>query len=303
MTTTPWEQSSDAAFGSELARSAGELLQQFRRDYQAPVGLDPRSGAMSLRDGADAISEEHIAAALALRGGGDAVLSEEAADSTARDTADRVWIIDPLDGTWEYGMGRADWAVHVALWQRLGPGDPGAAGRSGAAVEPGAAVRSGVAGEVTGPTGEVVFGAVAVPDEGLLLRSDAPPTLPPPAIDRPLRIIASRSRPPFYLAEVAASLGRVWAELGGPPRAEVVQVGSVGAKVTRLLTGRAEVYIHDSGFYEWDVAAPLAVAQAAGLTAVHIDGTQVQFNRRPPYVTSLMVCRPEVSDAVQAALA
>ena len=276
MTTTPDSYGSDADFGSALARSAGELLQQFRRDYQAPAGLDPRMAAMGLRDAADAVSQEHIAAQLAQRGGGDAVLSEEAADSMARDTAERVWIIDPLDGTWEYGMGRADWAVHIALWQR---------------------------GAVAGSTaGGLLFGAVAVPDEDLVLRSDEPPALPPPAADRPLRIIASRSRPPFYLADVAASLGQVWGELGGPPRAEVVQVGSVGAKVTRLLTGRAEVYIHDSGFYEWDVAAPLAVAQAAGLTAVHIDGSPVQFNRRPPYVTNLLVCRPELTDAVQAAL-
>lgn len=268
----------DAQFGSEMAESAGALLQDFRRGFRAPSGADMRFAAMALRDGADAISEEHLAGMLAQRGTGDAVLSEEAADSSARDSADRVWIIDPLDGTWEYGMGRADWAVHVALWERTGDSADALAG-------------------------ELTFGAVAVPDEGLLLRSDAPPALPPLALDRPLRIISSRSRPPSYLAEVAVVLGRAWAELGGPPRAEIVQVGSVGAKVTRLLTGRAEVYLHDSGFYEWDVAAPLAVAHAAGLVGSHINGHQVRFNRRPPYVTSLLVCRPEVSTAVQSAVA
>lgn len=272
----------DAQFGSDVAQSAGRLLQDFRRDFQAPAGIDLRIAAMALRDGADAMSEGHIAGMLAERGTGDAVLSEEAADSAARDTADRVWIIDPLDGTWEYGLGRSDWAVHVALWERTGDQS-----------------RDGLAE----PDGKLVFGAVAVPDEGLLLRSDMPPVLPELALDRPLRIIASRSRPPEYLAEVATSLGRAWAELGGPQRAEIVQVGSVGAKVTRLLTGRAEVYLHDSGFYEWDVAAPLAVAQAAGLVGTHINGQQVRFNRRPPYVTSLLVSRPEVSAAVQSAVA
>ena len=276
----------DAQFGSAMAQSAGQLLQDFRRDFQAPAGLDMRIAAMTLRDGADAISQDHIAALLAERGTDDAVLSEEAADSEARDTADRVWIIDPLDGTWEYGLGRSDWAVHVALWQRTG----GQLGEEHA-------------NRVGDQNGELVFGAVAVPDEGLLLRSDAPPVLPELALDRPLRIIASRSRPPEYLADVAASLGRAWAELGGPQLAEIVQVGSVGAKVTRLLTGRAEVYLHDSGFYEWDVAAPLAVAHAAGLVGTHINGQQVRFNRRPPYVTSLLVSRPEVSAAVQSAVA
>lgn len=264
----------DAQFGSDIAQSAGRKLQDYRRDFVIPPGEDPRWAAMQLRDGADAISQEHLARLLAERGTDDAVLSEEAADSAERDTADRVWIIDPLDGTWEYGLGRSDWAVHVALWQRT-----------------------------EGSRGELVFGALAVPDEDLLLRSDAPPALPELELDRPLRIIASRSRPPSYLADVAASLGRAWAELGGPPRAEVVQVGSVGAKVTRLLTGRAEVYLHDSGFYEWDVAAPLAVAHAAGLVGTHINGAPVEFNRRPPYVTSLLVSRPEVSAAVQSAVA
>lgn len=264
----------DAQFGSDIAQSAGRLLQEYRQEFRFPAGADPRWAAMQLRDGADAISQEHLAGMLAERGNGDAVLSEEAADSAERDSADRVWIIDPLDGTWEYGMGRSDWAVHVALWRRT-----------------------------EGSAGELAFGAVAVPDENLLLRSDQPPALPELELDRPLRIIASRSRPPGYLAEVAASLGRAWAELGGPPRAEVVQVGSVGAKVTRLLTGRAEVYLHDSGFYEWDVAAPLAVAHAAGMVGTHINGKDVQFNRRPPYVTSLLVSRPEVSDAVQSAVA
>lgn len=264
----------DARFGCDMAESAGRVLQEFRREFRVPAGEDLRWAAMQLRDDADALSQAHLAAMLDERGTGDAVLSEEAADSAERDTADRVWIIDPLDGTWEYGMGRSDWAVHIALWQRT-----------------------------EGAGGALVFGALAVPDEGLLLHSDQPPVLPELALDRPLRIIASRSRPPGYLAEVAAAMGRAWGELGGPPRAEVVQVGSVGAKVTRLLTGRAEVYLHDSGFYEWDVAAPLAVAHAAGLVGTHINGKDIQFNRRPPYVTSLLVSRPEVSAALQSAVA
>lgn len=270
--TTPARTASDDQVAVDLARAAGELLQTFRTGFEAPAGLEPRAAAMALRDAADAASQDYLDRELTARRPRDAVLSEEAADSDARDDADRVWIIDPLDGTWEYGMGRSDWAVHVALWQR----------------EP-------------APAGALLLGVVAVPDEGVVFTSAAPPALPPLDLTRPLRIIASRSRPPAMLPAVAESLAGAWAELGGPAECEVVQVGSVGAKVARLLTGRAEVYLHDTGFYEWDAAAPLAVAQAAGLRARHIDGAEVTFNHRPPYVTSLMVARPEVADAVAAA--
>lgn len=263
---------SDSALAVDLAGRAGRLLQEFRRTYVAPAGLDARGRANALRDAADAASQDFLAAELTAARPADAVLSEEAADSRARDAADRVWIIDPLDGTWEYGQRRGDWAVHVALWERA-----------------------------AGPAGDLVAGAVAVPDEDVVFDSAVPPMLPPLDLERPLRIIASRSRPPATLAAVAESLAGAWAALGGPAEAEVVQVGSVGAKVARLLTGRAEVYLHDTGFYEWDVAAPLVVARAAGLHAAHVDGRAITFNHRPPYVTDLAVCRPELTAALAAA--
>lgn len=260
----------DDEFAAYLATTAGRMLQQFRSEFAGPEGVDPRTAAMALRDQADAYSQAFLDRELTAQRPADAVLSEEAADSAARDTADRVWIIDPLDGTWEYGMHRHDWAVHVALWDRQ---------------------RDGLA-----------LGCVAVPDEDLLLSSQDPTPLPALALDRPLRVIASRSRPPAFLQRVCDDLAGRWAQLGGPAAAEVVQVGSVGAKVSRLLTGQAEVYLHDSGFYEWDVAAPLAAAQAAGLIATHLDGSRVTFNHRPPYVNNLAVCRPEVGDALAQAL-
>lgn len=263
----------DATLAVELARTAGVILQRFRIEFDAPASDDPRAAANALRDAADASSQAYLGAELAARRHHDAVLSEEAADSHARDDADRVWIIDPLDGTWEYGMGRDDWAVHVALWSRT-----------------------------AAPAGDVVLGAVAIPDEDVVFSSAEPPQLPPLDLSRPLRIIASRSRPPKMLGAVAERLADAWAALGGPRDAEVVQVGSVGAKVARLLTGRAEVYLHDTGFYEWDVAAPLAVARAAGLHVSHVDNAPVTFNHRPPYVTSLMVVRPELAVEVVTAV-
>lgn len=263
----------DAELGVELARTAGDILQRFRAEFQGPEDADERTAANMLRDAADAESQRYLGAQLTARRPDDAVLSEEAADSLHRDDADRVWIIDPLDGTFEYGLGRDDWAVHVALWQR----------------EP-------------SPAGGLLLGVVAIPDEDVVFTSAVPPKLPPLDLSRPLRIIGSRSRPPASLGAVADLLADAWQALGGVPEVEIVQVGSVGAKVARLLTGRAEVYLHDTGFYEWDVAAPYAVAQAAGMRAAHLDGSEVTFNHRPPYVTDLMVARPEVADAVVAAV-
>lgn len=100
----------DSHLAAELAGQAGELL----------LGLQSSSGlaGRDLGKRGDADSNVLLLRELATARPDDAVLSEESADSPARLSADRVWIIDPLDGTREYGMpGRGDWAVHVALWQ------------------------------------------------------------------------------------------------------------------------------------------------------------------------------------------
>ena len=107
----------DLAVAVALAAGAGEVL----------VGLRAEQGdalpGKELKDAGDAAAQAWLAQALAVARPGDAVLSEEAADDAARLEADRVWIIDPLDGTREFserlGDGwRDDWAVHIALWQR-----------------------------------------------------------------------------------------------------------------------------------------------------------------------------------------
>ena len=265
----------DQELAIDLATRAGALLQDHRVAAATDsVGVDPRLAATELRNSADAAAQAFLSDCLTRERPGDAVLSEEAVDSSDRDHAQRVWIIDPLDGTWEYGTGRHDWAVHVALWTR------DAAGSS-----------------------QLALGAVAIPDDDVTYASFPPPTLPPLSLDRPLRIIASRSRPPKTLAAVAAALESAWESLGGPRAAEILSVGSVGAKVGRILRGDADIYLHDSGFYEWDVAAPLAVAQAAGLLGSHLDGTALTFNHRPPYVTDLAIARPELAGALAEVLA
>lgn len=262
----------DAEFAGRIAREAGIRLREFRSSFTAGE-VERRVAARRLRDAADAASQAFLDTELRAHRPGDAVLSEEAADVSGRDNADFVWIIDPLDGTWEYGLGRDDWAVHIALWDR----------------------------RATTPE-RLALGVVAIPDADDVYNSATPPELPPLDLSRPVRIVTSRTRPPANLDLVAAALVDAWAELGGPAHADIVRVGSVGAKVARLLSGHVEVYLHDSGFYEWDVAAPLAVAQAAGLHASHLDGSPVTFNHRPPKVTDLLVCRPELAATALSAL-
>jgi len=184
------------------------------------------------------------------------VLSEEAADDPIRLRSSRVWIVDPLDGTREFSeLGRADWAVHVALWS----------------------------------DGELVAGAVALPAQGVTLATPEIPALPPPpAVPR---IVVSRTRPP------AVAL-RVRDELGGT----LVEMGSAGAKVAAVVQGHAEVYVHAGGQYEWDSAAPVAVARAAGLHTSRIDGSELRYNQADLLLPDLLVCRPEFAVVALAVL-
>jgi 3'(2'), 5'-bisphosphate nucleotidase len=189
----------------------------------------------------------------------DAVLSEESADSPARLTADRVWIIDPLDGSREYGMpGRTDWAVHVALWERGG-------GITAAAVaQPGLAA---------------VYDTATI---GSVSRAPSGDTL---------RFLVSDSRPPAWAAPVASALG-----------AELVPMGSAGAKAMAVVRGEYDAYLHDGGQWEWDSAAPVGVALAAGVHATRVDGSPLVYNSEHPYLPDLLICRPELADALLAAI-
>jgi len=204
-----------------------------------------------LRKAGDRLSHEFLTAELAASRPADAVLSEEGLDDKARLSADRVWIVDPLDGTREFGEeGRTDWAVHVALWER-GPG--------------------------------LTAGAVALPAQGRVLSTANPPELPNAGND-PLRIVVSRSRAPRLVYDVADRIG-----------AELVPCGSAGAKVATVLYGETDVYLHAGGFYEWDTAAPVAVATAAGYHASRIDGAALTYNRENPLMPDILVCRPAIA--------
>ncbi len=247
-----------------VAAEAGQLLVRIRTEA-GDIAPDDKPALKALRDKADAESNELITARLVLADG-DALLSEEGVDDEERLGAQRVWIVDPLDGTWEYGQGRSDFGVHIALWdmnQR-----------------------------------RMLLGVVDLPAQGLQRTSgDLDPELPMLPEDRPLRIVASRTRPP---AELAAICDRLAERVG--QAVEVVNVGSVGAKVNEILSGRAEAYLHDTGFYEWDLAAPLAVAKHYGLVCDHWDGSEVDFNLMPPFVKNVFVSHPAIADDLRASL-
>jgi 3'(2'), 5'-bisphosphate nucleotidase len=247
----------DHELARELARDAGRLLLGLRERAFA-AGDDPDD----LRAAGDRQSHEFLAGQLAAARPGDALLSEEAADDKARLAADRVWIVDPLDGTKEFGMpGRADWAVHVALWVRDEPGEQGP----------------------QEAPGTLAAGAVALPAQGRTL-STPDPGVSPGAGGSPLRLVASRTRAPQLVRDVAALIG-----------AEVVPCGSAGAKVATVLSGETDAYLHAGGFYEWDTAAPVAVAQAAGFHVSRADGAAVSYNREDPLLPDILVCRPAVA--------
>lgn len=177
------------------------------------------------------------------------MLSEEGKDDRARLAADRVWIVDPLDGTREFGeAGRTDWAVHVALWE----------------------------------LGDLTAGAVALPARDLVLSTLEPPPVPArtPAADHPegLRILVSRSRPPAFVQRMAADLG-----------AELVPMGSAGAKAATVILGECDAYVHGGGQYEWDSAAPVAVARAAGLHTSRIDGSPLAYNQAEVSIPDILI--------------
>lgn len=221
----------------------------------------PRALAKMIGDEA---AQTALADALHTHRPDDAVLSEEAPDDLARLDADRVWIIDPLDGTSEFAeAGRSDWAVHVALWQR-------------------ATRQRSTAGE---RVGEITHAAVALPALDEVLRSDQPRPLP--ARQGRIRFAVSRGHSSPFVLAVARALG-----------AELVRMGSAGRKTAAVLRGEADAYVHAGGQFEWDSAAPVGVACGWGAYTSRIDGSALVYNRPDPWLPDLVVCRPEFSTKI-----
>ncbi len=248
----------DGAFAAWLAAKVGELLLELRET----MGFDD---PVALRHAGDKQAHDMLVTELSRWRSADAVLSEEAPeDNPARLSADRVWIVDPLDGTREFGEpGRSDWAVHVALWSRQ--------------------------------TASLAAGAIALPAMSRVLATDRAPSYPPlhpdVAAGGPIRMVTSRTRPPKFLPALAEA-----------ERAELVPMGSAGAKIAAVITGEADAYLHAGGQYEWDSAAPVAVALATGLHASRIDGSPLLYNRPDPSLPDLLVCRADLAPRLLSAV-
>ncbi|WP_328805808.1 3'(2'),5'-bisphosphate nucleotidase CysQ [Sphingobium yanoikuyae] len=240
----------DADLAAHLAETAGRLLLEVRAS-----GL---FSAQALGKAGDQTANQFLVHALKEQRAEDGLLSEEMACDGARLQHSRVWIVDPVDGTREYGEARADWAVHVGL-----------------AID-----------------GVPTIGAVALPghDDGIVLRTDQPRVVPP--APEKLRMVVSRTRPAPQAVAVAEALG-----------AELVPMGSAGAKAMAVILGQADIYLHAGGQYEWDSCAPAAVALAHGLHASRIDGSPLIYNQEDTYMPDLLICRHEHADMVLEALA
>jgi 3'(2'), 5'-bisphosphate nucleotidase len=134
--------------------------------------------------------------------------------------------------------------------------------------------------------GDLVAGAVAQPGLGRTFSTGEPPQVPPRSADRP-RIAVSRTRPPAFVEGLAEQIG-----------AELVPMGSAGAKVISVVRDVTDAYVHAGGQYEWDSAAPVAVARAAGLHTSRIDGSPLVYNQDDVMLPDLVVCRPELADQI-----
>jgi 3'(2'), 5'-bisphosphate nucleotidase len=249
----------DHLLARDLAERAGQRL----------LGLRARGGESdALRKAGDRQSHEFLIAQFAELRPDDLVLSEEAADNSARLAAERVWIVDPLDGTREFGEpGRTDWAVHIALWEK----------------------------SAANGAGDLTAGAVALPAQGRVLSTAEPVQAAgdgePDEATAPLRIVVSRSRPPSFVQNISDLIG-----------AKLVPLGSAGAKVAAVVSGEVDAYIHGGGFYEWDTAAPVAVARAAGFHASRIDGSALAYNQAELLMPDILVCRPALAGSLLQAI-
>jgi 3'(2'), 5'-bisphosphate nucleotidase len=243
---TKGESVTDEELAARLADGAGRLLLELRQTRF----LEGRTLGIV----GDKVANAFILTTLREWRPRDPILSEESPDSAERLGSERVWIIDPLDGTREYSEHRGDWAVHVAL--AIG--------------------------------GRPVLGAVAVPAKGALYRSDRCAAPKPSRRTRPLMLV-SRTRPPAEVEEIAALLD-----------AELLPMGSAGAKAMAVVAGEADLYYHAGGQYEWDNCAPAAVALGAGLHATRVDGSPLVYNQADTLMPDLLISRPELAEQVVA---
>jgi len=242
----------DQQLASRVATEAGAMLVELRDELVAE-GIH----YWDLKDEGDVAGHRYIMSALTAARPDDVILSEEAADNRRRLSAERVWIIDPIDGTNEFAEHpRHDWAIHIALWE----------------------------------AGELTAASVALPPLGITFDASPAAVVPPSTRAKPL-LVTSRSRNPYCAVMVANALG-----------CDVARLGSAGAKAMAVVMGEADIYVHDGGMYQWDSAAPSAVAKAAGLHVSRIDGSPLKYNQESLWLPDFLVCRTELAEPALNAL-
>ena len=242
----------DQQLASRVATEAGAMLVELRDELVAE-GIH----YWDLKDEGDVAGHRYIMSALTAARPDDVILSEEAADNRRRLSAERVWIIDPIDGTNEFAEHpRHDWAIHIALWE----------------------------------AGELTAASVALPTLGITFDASPAAVVPPSTRAKPL-LVTSRSRNPYCAVMVASALG-----------CDVARLGSAGAKAMAVVMGEADIYVHDGGMYQWDSAAPSAVAKAAGLHVSRIDGSPLKYNQESLWLPDFLVCRTELAEPALKAL-
>jgi len=139
-------------------------------------------------------------------------------------------------------------------------------------------------------SGELTAASVALPTLGITFDANPAAVVPPSTRAKPL-LVTSRSRNPYCAVMVANALG-----------CDVVRLGSAGAKAMAVVMGEADIYVHDGGMYQWDSAAPSAVAKAAGLHVSRIDGSPLKYNQESLWLPDFLVCRTEFAEPALSAL-
>ncbi|MFN3243714.1 MAG: 3'(2'),5'-bisphosphate nucleotidase CysQ [Planctomycetota bacterium] len=257
-------------FATAIARAAGSRLLSLRESGRWE---DPKI----MGNIGDQAADGYLQGAIFGRYPDDAILSEETKDDLERTSKRVAWIVDPLDGTKEYSTGRQDWAVHVGLAVEQQPVLGVVALPSVGRVLTATNVAGSVEARVLGDDGD--WPSAFVPDAG-------------EQAGEKLRLVASRSHTPEWMQKFAAGMGD----------AELVPCGSVGFKVSMLLFGKADIYVHKVGLKEWDTCAPEAIARAAGYEVCRFDGKAHRYNQENARNDELVVCRPWLKERVLAGL-
>ena len=255
------QEESDLDFAIELSELVMEVLDKFKKENPVPQDLSKRK---EYGKSADKYSHDFLMQAFAKYRPNDVVLSEEGLDPKERLSSQRCWIIDPLDGTFYFANNRRDYATHIALWEKESK-----------------------------DLSNISIAVVGIPETKKIYTSND--NLHIPVTNKVPRLLVSGSRPPLEMPKLIEFFD---AKYGG---LEVKSVGSVGAKVVEILEGNADFYVHTTGFYEWDIAAPLAVADKAGLIVSHILGNPLKLNKENLRVENVIVSKKELfKDVLQA---